>query len=162
MGVTVRTPEIDETILANLAKGIPLAETCRTIGIDRTIVYDWRKLDADFDQRFARAREVGFDAIAEETLDIADNATNDWVERRRQDGTVDSVLDAEHVQRSKLRIETRLKLLAKWDPKRYGEKTLIGSDPENPLPSPVALDTSKLSTEALREIMAARDATDPS
>lgn len=34
----------------------------------------------------------------------------------------------------KLRIDTRLKLLAKWDPKRYGDKQLVGSDPDNPLP----------------------------
>lgn len=30
--------------------------------------------------------------------------------------------DKEWMLRSKLRVETRLKLLAKWDPKRYGEK----------------------------------------
>jgi hypothetical protein len=30
------------------------------------------------------------------------------------------------VQRAKLRIDTRLKLLSKWDPKRYGEKLALG------------------------------------
>ena len=33
----------------------------------------------------------------------------------------------------KLQIETRLKLLAKWDPKRYGERTTLAGDPDNPL-----------------------------
>jgi hypothetical protein len=29
------------------------------------------------------------------------------------------------IQRAKLRVETRLKLLAKWDPRRYGDKMMI-------------------------------------
>jgi hypothetical protein len=32
------------------------------------------------------------------------------------------VPDSEWISRSKLRVETRLKLLAKWDPKRYGDR----------------------------------------
>ena len=34
-------------------------------------------------------------------------------------------VNAEHIQRSKLRIETRLKLLAKWNPKKYGDKLAL-------------------------------------
>jgi hypothetical protein len=45
--------------------------------------------------------------------------------------------DSEWISRSRLRVETRLKLLAKWDPKRYGDKSLLGSDPDNPLPTGV-------------------------
>lgn len=160
MGVTVRTPEIVEDILLNVSEGITVAELCRKHGIGRATFYDWLTEDQELAGRFARAREVGFDAIAEEAIEIAEDGSNDWIERRREDGSIDEVLNHEHVQRSKLRIETRLKLLAKWDPKRYGEKQLIGSDPENPLPSPIGLDASKLSTEALREILAARGASD--
>lgn len=36
------------------------------------------------------------------------------------------VLDTEHVQRSKLRAEHRLKLVALWDPANYGAK--VGVD----------------------------------
>jgi hypothetical protein len=44
----------------------------------------------------------------------------------------------------------------------WRDARLLGSDPANPLPSAVSIDAGKLSTEALREIMAARsDATDP-
>jgi hypothetical protein len=42
-------------------------------------------------------------------------------------------LDREHVQRSKLRIETRLKLLAKWNPKKWGDKLELAGDQQNPL-----------------------------
>jgi transposase-like protein len=130
-----RSPDIEDQIIDALSDGIPLAETCRKLGVGRRTVYDWREQDETFAARFARAREVGFDAIAEEALEIAEDGTNDWMERKRQDGSIEEVLNHEHVSRSKLRVETRLKLLAKWDPKRYGDKTLIGSDPDNPLPS---------------------------
>lgn len=42
---------------------------------------------------------------------------------------------------------------------QWRDARLLGSDPENPLPTG-GLDASKLSTEALKEILAARDATD--
>ena len=36
-----------------------------------------------------------------------------------------NVEDREVTSRSKLRVETRLKLLAKWNPKKYGEKVAL-------------------------------------
>jgi hypothetical protein len=69
----------------------------------------------------ARAREDGFDAIALDALKIADYGDDDFVE----DGEGNLRPNHELVQRSKLRVDTRLKLLAKWDPKRYGDKTAV-------------------------------------
>lgn len=121
-----KTPQIVDEIMESIADGVPLREICRRDGMPNwRTVYDWLEADEELAARFARAREIGFDAIAEETLEIADDGTNDWVERKRQDGSVDTVLDGEHVQRSKLRIETRLKLLAKWSPKKYGDKQQV-------------------------------------
>jgi len=134
MADTWRTPEIAQTIIDGLSDGIPLRQLARLHGFSKSAFYDWVNDDAEFAGRIARAREIGFDAIADEALEIADDATNDWMKRQRQDGMDDDVLNSEHVQRSKLRIDTRLKLLAKWDPKRYGDKQLVGSDPDNPLP----------------------------
>ena len=123
---STKTPEIVEQILDGIADGVPLREICRREGMPawRT-VYWWLSDDPDFSARFERAREIGFDAIAEEALEIADDGTNDWIERKRQDGSTEEVLNGEHVQRSKLRIDTRLKLLAKWSPKKYGDKQTV-------------------------------------
>jgi hypothetical protein len=116
-----RTQALADEIVEAISEGVPLRQFCRDKDISWRQVYYWLDEDKEFATRFARAREKGFDAIAEECLDIADDARNDWMTRRVGDEDR-QVLDAEHVQRSKLRIETRLKLLAKWDPKRYGEK----------------------------------------
>ena len=150
MGQTKRTPEVETRIIEGLCDGIPLRELCRQDGMPswRT-VYDWISADEELAARIAHARELGFDAIAEDILDIADDGTNDWVERKRQDGSVDVVMDSEHVQRSKLRIETRLKLLAKWSPSKYGEKQTVdvGNKPGETLKAEVSIVSPELMSE---------------
>lgn len=79
----------------------------------RQTVHDWMKADEDFAGQFARAREDGADVIAEDSLEIVD-ATPE----RDAMGKVDSGW----VAHQKLRAEHRLKLLAKWSPRKYGEK----------------------------------------
>lgn len=117
-------------VVEGLSKGTPLTVICAGEGMPgvRT-VYEWMEKDADVSAVIARAREAGFDAIADECLKIADHVADDTISTEHGERP-----NAEWISRSKLRVETRLKLLAKWDPKRYGDKTLIGSDPENPLP----------------------------
>lgn len=100
------TPEIVQAICERLSNGEPLAAICREEGMPgASTVYDWMEAHPDVAVAIARARVKGFDAIAEETLAIADGPKS-----------------CDDVQRDKLRVETRLKLLAKWDPKRYGDR----------------------------------------
>ena len=97
-------------------------------------VYLWMAKDPDLNTAIARARDVGYDAMAEECLDIADNAGNDWMERLDPEGVpVGWQVNGDSIQRSKLRIETRLKLLAKFNPKRYGDKVVHAGDEVNPV-----------------------------
>jgi len=126
-------PIIAQKICEQLADGIPLREICRQEGDPSyRAIYRWMVADDDLSSHIARAREVGYDQMAEECLDIADNSNNDWVNRevRNARGQIEiqRVADTEHIQRSKLRIETRLKLLAKWRPEKYGDKTIIAGD----------------------------------
>jgi hypothetical protein len=120
-------------ICERISKGETLRAICREDHMPSWVnVYQWMHADEDFALRIARARELGFDAIAEETIAIAEDGTNDWMEKFGKDGeSIGYQLNGEHVQRSKLRIETRLKLLAKWSPKKYGDRAsmeLTGAD----------------------------------
>jgi hypothetical protein len=125
--LAVRSEPLIAEICTRIALGEPLRQICREEGMPHwTTFYDWLRSDNELFLRFAQARELGFDAIAEETLEIADDASNDWMEKNDKDGNfIGYVLNGEHVQRSKLRIETRLKLLAKWSPNKYGDKVEI-------------------------------------
>lgn len=132
------TPAIADEIVARMSLGEPLRQICRDEHMPHwTVVYDWQTADKAFSLRIAHARELGEEAIAQDCLDIADNATNDWMESHGKDGGELYKLNGEHIQRSKLRIETRLKLLAKWNPRKWGEKVDLnhGVQPENPLAS---------------------------
>ena len=81
-------------------------------------IYNWleKDKDGDFITRFAHARDMGADAIAEECLEIIDAPA---VLCGSEGNTR---LDPAYVQQQKNRVEARLKLLAKWNPKKYGEK----------------------------------------
>ncbi|WP_053069665.1 hypothetical protein [Xanthomonas sp. NCPPB 1128] len=127
-----------DRICQELAKGRPLTVICREISDEGTAlaprtVRDWineRDADDKLTERarhvsaaIACARELGEEALAEQCLEIADDSRNDWMDRAAEKGDEIALqFNGEHVQRSKLRIETRLKLLAKFNPKRWGDK----------------------------------------
>lgn len=83
----------------------------------------WLASDTDLSEQYARAKEAQAEHMAEEMLDIADNAQNDWMERLDKDEQgIGWQLNGDHVQRSRLRIEARKWLMGKLKPKKYGEK----------------------------------------
>lgn len=126
------TPEIADAIIDWISAGKPLREFCRNESIAWRTVYDWREKEADFSARFTRARAMGADAIAEEALEIADTP----LEGVRTE--IDSEGDTKEVREDmlghrKLQVDTRLKLLAKWQPKKYGERLELAGDATAPV-----------------------------
>jgi hypothetical protein len=120
------TEALADHIIDLLSEGTPLREICRMEGMPNwSTVYRWQAQNPAFATRFAIAREMGEDALAHECLEIADDKSKDMVE---DPTTGVPRLNTEHVQRSKLRIDTRLKLLAKWNPKKYGDRQIIDMD----------------------------------
>lgn len=92
---------------------MPAESTVRSWAIDK---------ENPFSAQYEKARLAGYGRMADELLDIADDGTNDYVERERENGTKHVVFDSEHVQRSRLRVDTRKWLLSKALPKVYGDK----------------------------------------
>ncbi|MBD3684118.1 hypothetical protein H3005_19885 [Stenotrophomonas sp. Br8] len=124
---TKKSDKLLKEITERLSQGEPLAQICRDEGMPAArTVREWQQNDEQVSAAIARAREEGFDSIAAECLDIADDGRNDWMNRAADAGDEQALqFNGEHVQRSKLRVDTRLKLLAKWDPKRYGERLAV-------------------------------------
>lgn len=142
---SLRTPEVERKIIEGLSKGIPLSVICSPDEMPayRT-VKDWIDADAKFSAAIAHAREEGFDTIALEAIAIADMSTGDTIETK-----FGPIPDKEWIMRSKLRVETRLKLLAKWDPKRYGDR--IAQEISGPGGGPIQSESTIRSTEEQAE-----------
>jgi hypothetical protein len=119
--MSARTPELADTLVEGLTNGIPLRQLCRDHGISKSEVYRWFEDDPELQGRIARARVMGFDEIAEEALEIADTPIEGVEYTTKADGSTEEKR-GDMLGHRKLQIETRLKLLAKWDPKRYGER----------------------------------------
>lgn len=128
--LTEHTPEIAKAICEQLADGLTLREVCRQEGMPpESTVRRWVLDDRNgFAAQYAEARQLGYQAMADELLEIADDGRNDWIERR---GEV--MVNGEHVQRSRLRLDTRKWLLSKALPKVYGDKVIHAGDENAPV-----------------------------
>jgi len=120
------TQEIADNICARLIAGESLRTICGDDGYpDARTVHRWlaskdERYDA-FRQQYAHAREAQAETIFDEILEIADDARNDWMERRGEEDA-GWVANGEHIQRSRLRIDARKWMAAKLAPKKYGDK----------------------------------------
>jgi hypothetical protein len=121
--------KVDE-IIARVSAGEPLAQVCRDLGMGLTTWYDWVAAHAGLAERIARAREAGEEVIAVECLRIADTPVEAIIEKSTASGVEITRQDA--LGHRKLQIETRLKLLAKWNPKKWGDKVAVGGADDLP------------------------------
>ena len=78
----------------------------------------------EFRDHYRQAREIQYTGIGDELLDIADESSNDYMTRTLNNGEDVEVLNQEAIQRSKLRVDTRFKLLSKMLPHIYGDKVV--------------------------------------
>ena len=81
----------------------------------------WLSENEELSKQYARACEMRSDLIFDEMIEIADDGTNDFTKKMIGDVEVE-MLNTEHLQRSRLRIDTRKWILSKMNPKKYGEK----------------------------------------
>jgi hypothetical protein len=134
---------IKEQIVAWLAEGKTLRDFCRQEQMPSyPTIFAWLDQDAQFSINYARAREVGFEILAEEALHIADNTRmgRKIVTNSGGDDDVMTVTEEDMLGHRKLQIDTRMRLLKAWHPKKYGDKTIVAGDDENPVAVEVSFD----------------------
>lgn len=116
---------------------------------DASTIFRWLAKDDDFCDRYTRAKAISADHMEEDMLDIADNGENDWMERNDSEGeNIGWQVNGEHIQRSRLRIETRKWLMSKLKPKKYGDKLVTENKNTN-----VNIDTGDMSDAELLKII---------
>jgi hypothetical protein len=111
--------------------------------------HEWIDASKSLSNIYTRAKQLRADYMADVVMDISDNGANDFTTGR--DGQM--VLDAEHVQRSKLRVDTRKWLMSKFN-RAYSDSTTLRGDPDNPLIPAEKPDLSKLTNEELKMFIA--------
>ncbi|MGH6796181.1 MAG: hypothetical protein ACREDH_13535 [Methylocella sp.] len=104
-----------DAILGAIAAGEPARKACALVGIPHPTFYGALNADQALADRYAQARARGLDAVADEIIAIADGADS---------GSADV---------ARLRVDSRKWLLAKLAPKKYGERTIIAGDADNPV-----------------------------
>lgn len=85
----------------------------------QSMVYRWLDADAAFREQYARAKNEGLDAMADELIAIADESEARAVYQGEE---VVVVMDSAAIARNRLRFDARRWYLSKLAPKRYGDR----------------------------------------
>ncbi len=140
---TKYTPDLAASICERLISGESLTSICAAEGMPkRTTVISWQGQHDGFSTLYARARIAYADAIFDEAMEIADDSSGDWTTKRKGGEDVHAA-NHENIQRSRLRVDTRLRVAAKINPAKYGDKLDVNMSGE--------LNVSHLSDAKLNE-----------
>ena len=121
--------EIASELCSRLAEGRSLRSVCKDEDMpDKATVFRWLGAVDDKDEykhtafrdQYARAKEEAADAMAEEIIEIADDTPHVITGVDRSDNA--------RVQAQKMRVDTRKWIMAKFKPRKYGEKLDLTSD----------------------------------
>lgn len=113
--------EVQMTICRRLMEGESMVAICRDETMPaRSTVFEWLATNAEFQRAYILAKQLLAETFADEIVEISDDTSKDWIET--EDG---KVLDHEHVQRSRLRVDSRKWLASKLAPKRYGDSASL-------------------------------------
>jgi hypothetical protein len=127
-GVTLYelTQDLADTICSRLIEGESLRTICLTEGMpSASTICRWLGAEENdwFAKQYAHAREAQADTLADEILDISDDGSNDWMEKRNGEGdVVGQEYNGDAVQRSRLRVDSRKWYAGKLAPSRYGDR----------------------------------------
>lgn len=83
-----------------------------------------------FLEQYKVARDIQADLMVEDIIEIADDSSLDYTTVERDDGSYKTVIDREHVQRSRLRVDARKWTASKLKPRKYGDKVDVTSGGE--------------------------------
>jgi len=126
------TPEqIEEKftlLISKIESGSSLRKALLEESISSATFYQWIENDELRQKQYARACEERADKIFEDILEIADDSSQD--ELITENGVMQN---SEFIARSRLRVDSRKWMVGKLNPKKYGDRTILSGDSENPI-----------------------------
>jgi len=124
--------ELADEVCALVAEGKSLRQITEQPGMpsSRRAVQHWMTRFPEFREKYECAMMLCAEFWAHEIIEISDDSTGDYV--ITEDGR--RVVDNEHINRSRLKVDSRKWLLSKLLPKRYGDRIQadmnVAVDPE--------------------------------
>jgi hypothetical protein len=132
----VITKEVGQIIFELMAQGYSLRQISKKLNHDHGIKCDRATMlrmavsmdpeDKWFCDQYAQSMNIRAHGLADDIIDICDDGSNDWYEAESASG--DSLImkpDNEHINRARLRVDTRKWILSKLLRKDYGDKQEI-------------------------------------
>lgn len=118
------TQDLADRICAQLSDGVSLRTVCLADDMpSKTSVFRWLRIYDEFRDQYEKAKAEAADFFADEIVEIADDGTNDYMEKLVEEGKAPHYqYNGEHVQRSRLRVDARKWIASKLKPKKYGDK----------------------------------------
>jgi hypothetical protein len=121
--------EFSDRFCAEIADGKSMKSICAQPGMPvKQTIFNWLRKYPEFAEAYRVATEERAESYVEEIMDIADDGTNDYY--TDEDGK--RRVDTEHINRSRLRVDTRKWYAGKVKPKKYGEKIAVGGAEDLP------------------------------
>jgi hypothetical protein len=117
------TEELENSICAEMSiNAISLEQICKENGFPcARSIYRHIIEDEEFSRKYARARELQLQVLADEIIPLADKDRICQKKTIKADGSEEVVI-LDQVERTKLQIESRKWLLSKLAPKKYGDR----------------------------------------
>lgn len=128
------TKDIADKICSGLADGKSLRAVCEQAGMPaESTVRAWALDDVEgFAAQYARAREIGYDRLGDELLEIADTPQVGIKTKTNEKGEIETT-EGDMIEHRRLQVDSRKWMLSKMLPKKYGDKTTLSGDPDAPL-----------------------------
>lgn len=109
-----------------------LVSICKDKGLNANSFYEWIAKDKELGDKYARARELQADFLADEIVELSSNERifNEQTEGSNDVGTFSSTTRKDNYNRTRLEIDARKWKASKLYPKKYGERVDVTSGGE--------------------------------
>ncbi len=122
---TIYRDSIVKAICIRLSIGDSLNKICQLDGYPgKATVYRWLLSNEVFRDKYQQAREMQQENFLDDIIDIADETSSDYTTVEGKNGTYER-FDNEHVQRSRLRIDTRKWIMERMAPTKYASRAQV-------------------------------------
>ena len=113
--------DLQDLICQMLVDGATLTDCASEIKVHKSTILRWISHSEDFAKKYRLARQMQAEVLVDQMMNIANDGTNDYTTKLLSNGEEVEVVNSEHIQRSRLRIDTIKWVAGKFAPRVYGD-----------------------------------------